>query len=113
MARRGTAPDQQSVYARLPRLETHGGIQELAVTQHAVHGMAIDLVQQSHAQGRVGDRSEQASDQHTAITPIRYDDVVRVGGRWRFASRGLGWQLRKRWRQAPANLPPFLHATGV
>lgn len=99
------------------------------ITLHEVRGVVLDFVDDVHARGQVIGYSEQASDQHTAVTSFRYDDeYIRVDGQWLFAARrvrtlyamthaehasgGLGRKLRNRWphrEPVPAELPVRVH----
>jgi uncharacterized protein (TIGR02246 family) len=99
------------------------------VTLHEARGFVLEFLDDEHARGQVQGFSEQSSGEQTVITSFRYDDrYVRLGGRWRFASRqvrtlyamthaelasgGLALEQRKRWpHRAPARaeLPAYLH----
>jgi SnoaL-like domain len=106
--------------------------QVYTITLHEARGFVLEFLDDDHARGEVLGFSEQASDGNTVVTSFRYaDEYVRLGGRWRFASRqvrtlyamthaelasgGLAWELRKRWPHrapAPAELPAYLHNAG-
>ncbi len=102
------------------------------ISLHVVHGMVLELDDDTHAHAQTIAFSEQASDTQTVVTSFRYlDEYERVDGEWYFASRhvltlyamshaelaagGLTQELRKRWphrEPAAAELPVFFMSPG-